>query len=63
MPSKFKDRCPSCKKLYAEHLGIIGTCAALQCALKTLEQIAATPRNRGARRNAKATLYFIKTQI
>jgi len=31
---------------------------ALDVALQTLAQIASTPRNKGARRNAKATLFF-----
>ena len=34
----------------------------LETAMATLGQIAATPRNRGAKRNASATLIFIKTQ-
>jgi hypothetical protein len=44
-------------------MGVMGTCAALKTALSVLEQIANTPRNRGARGIAKAALYFIKTQI
>ena len=35
---------------------------ALKVAATTLEQIATTPRNRGARLNASATLGFLKTQ-
>lgn len=31
--------------------------------MKSLEKIASTPRNRGARRNAQATLDFIKERI
>ena len=34
----------------------------LVVALKVLEQIATTPRNRGARRSARAALAFIETQ-
>ena len=36
---------------------------ALKIALETLEQIATTPRNRGAKRNAAATLDFIRQVI
>lgn len=32
-------------------------------AMKSLNQIATTPRNRGARRYARATVAFIETQI
>lgn len=35
----------------------------LAAAMTTLEQIATTPRNRGAKRNAYATLKFIQTQL
>ncbi|MNM06950.1 hypothetical protein D3C81_169780 [compost metagenome] len=35
---------------------------ALRTAMETLEQIATTPRNKGARMNAKATLLFLQTQ-
>lgn len=35
---------------------------ALRTAMTTLEQIASTPRNKGARMNAKATLLFLQTQ-
>ncbi len=37
--------------------------AALDTAMSTLDQIASTPRNRGARRHAKATLAFLRTQL
>lgn len=36
---------------------------ALEIALTTLRQIESTPRNAGARRNARATLRFLETQI
>lgn len=36
---------------------------ALRTAMRTLEQIASTPRNKGARVNAKATLLFLQTQL
>ncbi len=36
---------------------------ALRTAMTTLEQIASTPRNKGARMNAKATLLFLQTQL
>lgn len=36
---------------------------ALKVAMSTLEQIATTPRNRGAKSNASATLAFLQTQI
>ena len=35
----------------------------LKLAMQTLEQIATTPRNAGAKRNANATLRFIQTQM
>ena len=35
----------------------------LDVAMNTLEQIATTPRNAGARRNAQATLHFLQTQL
>lgn len=34
-----------------------------ETALTTLEQIASTPRNRGAKRNASATAMFLRTQM
>lgn len=37
--------------------------AALDTAMATLDQIASTPRNRGARRHAKATLAVLRTQL
>jgi len=37
--------------------------AALETALAVLEQIATTPRNRGAKRSAAATLAFLRTQL
>ncbi|MBL8396166.1 MAG: hypothetical protein JNK99_15710 [Candidatus Accumulibacter sp.] len=37
--------------------------AALETAMTTLDQIATTPRNAGAKRNASATLIFLRTQI
>lgn len=37
--------------------------AALETAMTTLEQIATTPRNAGAKRNASATLTFLRTQM
>lgn len=39
------------------------TAAALDIAMTTLGQIESTPRNAGARRNARATLRFIETQL
>jgi len=36
---------------------------ALRIAMTTLEQIASTPRNKGARMSAKATLLFLQTQL
>lgn len=39
------------------------TTVALQAAMTTLRQIASTPRNKGARMNAKATLLFLQTQL
>lgn len=35
---------------------------AFDIAMRTLRQIADTPRNAGARRNARATVAFIETQ-
>lgn len=35
----------------------------LNVVITTLEQIATTPRNKGARRNAIATLEFLRTQL
>ncbi len=37
--------------------------AALETAMTTLDQIATTPRNAGAKRNASATLIFLRTQM
>jgi hypothetical protein len=37
--------------------------AGLETALKVLEQIATTPRNRGAKRNASAAAVFLRTQL
>jgi len=37
--------------------------AALEVAMKTLRQIATTPRNRGAKRNARAAVEFIESQL
>lgn len=37
--------------------------AAFETALETLRQIESTPRNAGARRNARATLIFIETNL
>lgn len=37
--------------------------AALEAAMTVLEQIAATPRNRGAKRSASATVAFLRTQL
>jgi hypothetical protein len=37
--------------------------SALGVAMTTLRQIASTPRNRGARRNADATVAFLETQM
>lgn len=37
--------------------------AALETALTVLEQIATTPRNRGAKRSASATVAFLRTQL
>lgn len=37
--------------------------AALNVAMRTLEQIATTPRNKGARHNANGTLRFLQTQL
>jgi hypothetical protein len=37
--------------------------AALETAMTTLDQIATTPRNAGAKRNASATLIFLRTQL
>lgn len=45
---------PAAGSGYAEEL--------LRIAMETLEQIATTPRNAGAKRNANATLRFIQTQ-
>lgn len=39
------------------------THTVLDIAMKTLGQIATTPRNRGARQNALATIEFIETQL
>lgn len=36
---------------------------ALDVAMETLRQIESTPRNAGARRNARATLRFIETNL
>lgn len=36
---------------------------ALGIAMKTLDQIASTPRNRGAKRSAAATAAFLRTQL
>lgn len=44
-----------------EEVKRLQTC--LNVALGTLEQIAETPRNKGARRNAKATVMFLQTQM
>ena len=54
--------CGSCGKKWVEHLGIMGTCKALQIALDGLRQIETTPRNVGARRTARAILLFLETQ-
>jgi hypothetical protein len=37
--------------------------AIVNVAMRALEQIATTPRNRGARQNANGTLRFLQTQI
>ncbi len=37
--------------------------AGLRIAMTTLNQIASTPRNRGAKRNARATVKFLETQL
>lgn len=39
------------------------TRAALQTAMTVLDQIATTPRNRGAKRSAYATAAFLRTQL
>ena len=53
--------CPSCEVPYDKHVGLIGTCAALQTAMKTLEQIARLPRGGMAKRLAGSTIAFIKS--
>ncbi len=37
--------------------------SALETAMTTLDQIASTPRNKGAKRNASATRAFLRTQL
>lgn len=48
-----------------EHIAgtVLPPLRALEIALTTLRQIESTPRNAGARRNARATLRFLETQI
>lgn len=53
------DTCPACGIKWIKHPGCIGTCAKLQIALRTLEQIASLPRGGRAKRNAIATLVFL----
>lgn len=55
--------CSACGVEWTEHKGIIPTCSALMTAMTTLQQIAETPRNRGARRNAASTVAFLKSQL
>ena len=42
---------------------IMPSLVALDVAMETLRQIESTPRNAGARRNARATLRFIETNL
>lgn len=56
-----KTKCKACGVKWTDHIGISRTCGLLQIAMTTLDQIASTPRNAGARRNALATLAFIES--
>lgn len=42
---------------------LLEAATVIEVALTTLEQIATTPRNAGAKRNANATLRFIETNL
>ncbi len=61
----YKSKWPGCQPMplhiTAEGERIKRLETALQIAATTLEQIASTPRNKGARLNASATLWFLKT--
>jgi hypothetical protein len=58
-----RSKCKHCGKKWIEHKGVEPTCLLLQIALTTLEQIAFTPRNKGARQKALATELFIKAML
>ncbi len=54
--------CPNCLVPYERHIGLRSTCAALQCAMNTLRQIAIVPRAGRCGRMATATVRFIESQ-
>lgn len=56
---KIKDSCPSCGVKWIKHKGIEYTCRRLKFVLAALSQIARTPHNKGARRNAIEALEFL----
>jgi len=58
-----KTKCKSCGVKWTDHNGIQRTCAALQVAIKALEQISVMPRNRRARHLAIGARSFIETQL
>ena len=66
----WKGKCKSCGLLWVDHLGIEGTCQALQTVLavtkvtiEQLLQISKMKRCRQASVSANATLLFLQTQL
>ena len=64
-PNCFPEKkCPSCGLAWTEHVGVLGTCAALQCALSTLDKIAELKRQPNLMRGlAGSCATFIRTTL
>lgn len=58
-----KDACHSCGVKYVDHLGLHGTCHALQVAQETLRQISQTCTLKRARALANSTAIFLESQM
>ena len=57
-------KCPSCNVALVDHVGVSGTCAALQCALSTLDKIAELNRSpKLAQGLASSCATFIRTTL
>ena len=63
MKAKAKGNCAGCGQPWSKHLGVQGTCTALQVAMTTLKQIAGMKRNTPGRQLAFATVVFIDSQV